>query len=352
MCLSMLCQECVRTVSLFRSPGLPCYAPQSMYNIKQASIRSGVSVPLVRAWERRYGLVSPKRTPSGYRLYDDEAIATLIRVKELTENGWSASEASRAILAGEVPIVPAPRRSRAFDDDVGPAHHSELIDRFIRSASVMDISATAADLDEMFALGSFESVVDDLLMPALVALGRAWSDGTLDVAAEHAASAAVHRRLSALFEAAAVTSDARLIVGLPPGARHELGALAFAVAVRRLGVGVLYLGADVPIASWARAARLEPARVAVIAVVQATDQGHGARGRECPAFGGGCPGRGVRWTRIPVGRRARSRYRGAPRTHRRCCEGGSRARQRDDRDRAGQGSIEMSRSAGPSDPWV
>jgi methanogenic corrinoid protein MtbC1 len=243
-----------------------------MYSIKQASIRSGVSVPLVRAWERRYGLVSPKRTPSGYRLYDDDAIATLIRVKELTENGWSASEASRAVLAGEVPIVPAPGRSRAFDDDVGPAHHAELIDHFVRSASVMDISATAADLDEMFALGSFESVVDDLLMPALVALGRAWSDGTLDVAAEHAASAAVHRRLSALFEAAAVTSDARVVVGLPPGARHELGALAFAVAVRRLGVGVLYLGADVPIASWARAAGQEPARVAVIAVVQATDQ--------------------------------------------------------------------------------
>ena len=73
-----------------------------MYSIKQASIRSGVSVPLIRAWERRYGVVSPKRTPSGYRLYDDEAIATLVRVRELTESGWSASEASRAILAGEV----------------------------------------------------------------------------------------------------------------------------------------------------------------------------------------------------------------------------------------------------------
>ena len=72
-----------------------------MYSIKQASIRSGVSVPLIRAWERRYGVVSPKRTASGYRLYDDEAIATLIRVRELTDGGWSASEASRAILAGE-----------------------------------------------------------------------------------------------------------------------------------------------------------------------------------------------------------------------------------------------------------
>jgi methylmalonyl-CoA mutase cobalamin-binding subunit len=243
-----------------------------MYSIKQASIRSGVSVPLVRAWERRYGLVSPKRTPSGYRLYDDEAIATLIRVKELTENGWSASEASRAVLAGEVPIVPAPGRSRAFDDDVGPAHHAELIDRFIRSASVMDISATAADLDEMFALGSFESIADDLVMPALVALGDAWSDGRLDVAAEHAASAAVQRRLAALYDAAAVTPDTRVAVGLPPGARHELGALAFAVALRRLGTGVLYLGADVPVASWLRVVTMRRPRVAVIAVVQQADR--------------------------------------------------------------------------------
>ena len=49
-----------------------------MYTIRQASIRSGVNVPLIRAWERRYGVVSPSRTAAGYRLYDDEAIATVL----------------------------------------------------------------------------------------------------------------------------------------------------------------------------------------------------------------------------------------------------------------------------------
>ena len=67
----------------------------------------------------------------------------------------------------------------------------------------MDIAAIGAALDEMFAQGSFESIVDDLLMPALVEIGQAWRDGRLDVAAEHTASAAVYRRLSALYEAAA-----------------------------------------------------------------------------------------------------------------------------------------------------
>jgi methanogenic corrinoid protein MtbC1 len=244
-----------------------------MYSIKQASIRSGVSVPLIRAWERRYGVISPQRTASGYRLYDDESIATLVCVRELTESGWAASEASRAVLAGEVPIarsatvIPEP-----LSGEAAHARQAALVESFVEAASVMDITATGAALDEIFAQGSFEAIVDDLLMPALVAIGRAWSEGVLDVAAEHAASAAVHRRLSALYEAAAALGDPQLVVGLPPGSRHELGALAFAVAVRRLGVGVIYLGPDVPVSSWVYAIEQNRARVAVIAVVQEVDR--------------------------------------------------------------------------------
>ena len=271
-----------------------------MYSIKQASIRSGVSVPLIRAWERRYGVVSPRRTPSGYRLYDDEAVATLIRVRELTDTGWNASEASRAVLAGEVSIASGPRQSSSPAGLDAQQHQAELIERFIRSAMVMDISATAAALDEMFALGSFESIVDELLMPALVALGRAWSDGRLDVAAEHAASAAVYRRLSALYEAAAVIGDASVVVGLPPGSRHELGALAFAVALRRRGVGVLYLGADVPTSSWVHVIEQNRSRLAVITIVQESDRVSGLAVAEALRAAGSGPivaigGRAAAW---------------------------------------------------------
>ncbi len=244
-----------------------------MYSIKQASIRSGVSVPLIRAWERRYGVVSPQRTASGYRLYDDDAIGMLMRVRELTESGWTASEASRALLAGEVPIEPpAPRPALPASDETTRSHKTALIDRFVDAAMAMDIATIGAALDEMFAQGSFESIVDDLLMPALVEIGRAWRDGRLDVAAEHTASAAVYRRLSALYEAAATVADPLLVVGLPPGSRHELGSLAFAVAMRRLGIGVLYLGADVPVTSWVHVIKQNRARMAVVAVVQEVDR--------------------------------------------------------------------------------
>lgn len=245
-----------------------------MYSIKQASIRSGVSVPLIRAWERRYGVVSPKRTPSGYRLYDDQAIATLMRIRELTESGWSASEASRAVLEGEVTVpAPRPQPTTVINSPEGHAEAADLITRFVESAAAMDIAATGAVLDEIFARGSYEAIVDDLLMPALIALGSAWSEGNLDVAAEHAASAAIHRRLSALYEAAATVEEPLVVVGLPPGSRHELGALAFAVALRRRGVGVLYLGPDVPVASWVHVIEQNRARLAIMSVVQEVDRG-------------------------------------------------------------------------------
>lgn len=261
MCLGLV--KC-----LYKTP-TGWYGAQSMYTIKQAAIRSGVSVPLIRAWERRYGTVSPKRTASGYRMYDDDAIAMLVRVRELTESGWSASEASRALLAGEVSLAPTPR---AVAEPVDQQHRETQIQRFVEAAVDMDVIRTGAVLDEVFAEGSYESVVDGVLMPAMVALGRAWWDGRLDVAAEHAATAALLRRLSALYEAAAAPGEARVVVGLPPGARHELGALAFAVAVRRMGVEVLYLGPDVPVGSWVRVMRQSRRRLAVIGVVTREDQ--------------------------------------------------------------------------------
>ena len=110
-------------------------------------------------------------------------------------------------------------------------------------------------------------------MPALVALGESWAAGRIDVAGEHAASHAVQRRLSAAFQAAgdARVVDAGVLVGLPPGARHELGALTFAVAARRAGLPILYLGPDLPAVDWVASARRLRARAAVIGAITAAD---------------------------------------------------------------------------------
>ena len=248
---------------------------RTVYTIKQASTRTGLGAPLIRAWERRYGVIAPSRTASGYRLFDEASIRILLAMRALLDAGWTASEAARAIGAGEVAVDEV-----AVQHPVGPgaapsttaAHRARMIDRFVASAEATSTVETEAVLDDILASGSFEAVVDDILLPATAALGDSWAAGRLSVAAEHAASAAVARRLAAVYQAAGIPARASVVVGLPPGSRHELGALAFAAALRRRGVGVLYLGPDVPVDGWVDAVSRARARAAVLGVVTTADR--------------------------------------------------------------------------------
>lgn len=247
-----------------------------MYTIGEAARRAGVSVELLRAWERRYGVVSPSRTESGYRLYDDVALGRLRSMRRLVDGGWTPRNAATAILAGTVDTTQA--GEPAADPtgvDRSPRANSgaDLITEFVDAAASIDPVRVESTLDRMFALGSFEVVTETVLLPALRALGRAWVDERLNVAAEHAASNAVQRRLVAAYQAAGRPQppEGSVLVGLPPGARHELGALAWSVAARRSGLPVLYVGADLPVNDWVRAAVEVNARAAIVGVPTEAD---------------------------------------------------------------------------------
>jgi DNA-binding transcriptional MerR regulator/methylmalonyl-CoA mutase cobalamin-binding subunit len=246
-----------------------------MYTIKQASIRSGVTVPLLRQWERRYEVVRPARTDSGYRMYDEPAIARLRLMRELVEGGWAPSTAAGHVRGlSDREVSDAQREQSQLTAGSMPlTEDPDLTSAFIEAAGSLRTEAIESVLDEMFTRGSFEQVVTRYLMPALRSLGTAWADGAIAVAAEHVASAAVLRRLSVAYQAAA-HGDAdgpAILIGLPPGARHELGALAFAIVARRSGLHVIYLGADLPTADWLRSVEQTRAKAAVIGVVSSAD---------------------------------------------------------------------------------
>lgn len=244
-----------------------------MYTIKQASRLTGISEASLRAWERRYGVVAPQRNESGYRVYDEGALAAVSTMRRLVDDGWSPAEAADAVLKGRIPAVLDEVVGRETSEGVQQPDAVTHMQRFLTSAAQLDTAGIEESLDGGFALGSFEQVVDSWLFPTLAALGEGWARGEIDVAGEHAASQAVHRRLSAAFDAAGNRSRGpAVVVGLPSGSQHDLGALAFATAIRRRGLDVLYLGANVPVSSWEAAVRSRHARAAVMSVVTAQDR--------------------------------------------------------------------------------
>ncbi len=247
-----------------------------MYTIKRAAELTGVPAATLRAWERRYGVIAPERTESGYRVYDEESLARIRAVADLVADGWAPSHAAREVSRGGGPRTgspegPAPQRP-ASGPAPGDGDGSAATRRLVAAAASLDAAEVGRVLDERLATGSFESVVDAWLLPALEEIGRAWADQRISVAGEHLVAHAVLRRLAAAYDAAAsAPGGPTVLVALPPGVHHELGVFAFAVALRRLGVDVVYLGPDLPLTAWRAALEAHGAGCAVLGVPQAAD---------------------------------------------------------------------------------
>ena len=252
-----------------------------MYTIKQAAARTNLAVATLRAWERRYGVVQPTRTAAGYRLYDDASLARLAAMRQLVvAEGWRPSQAAQRVLAADTDLGAIVDRTGAaalpVASDLRAAESASLaagsIAAFVDAAGRFDVTGIDRVLDEAFAGQRFESALEAVVFPALDAVGAAWAAGEIDVGAEHAASEAVRRRLAHFYDASARGGQAaQIIVGLPPTGRHEIGAFAFAVAARRVGISVLYLGADVPLASWVDTVQAAAASIVVLGVTVGSD---------------------------------------------------------------------------------
>ncbi|MHB1242726.1 MAG: MerR family transcriptional regulator [Gaiellaceae bacterium] len=201
--------------------------------IGELARRTGVAAELLRAWERRYGLLDPVRTPGGYRLYSGDDVRRVARMRELLASGLSAAEAARATLAAPV----APRAATA--PATAPAELLAAVER-------LDDAAVHAVFDRLLADFSLDAVLEGVMMPFLRELGERWARGEVTVAQEHFGSNLVRGRLLGLARGWDRGSGPRAVLACPAGERHDLGLLCFGLALREHGWRITFLGADTP----------------------------------------------------------------------------------------------------------
>jgi DNA-binding transcriptional MerR regulator len=229
-----------------------------LLRIGELSRRSGVSPELLRAWERRYGLLEPTRSAGGLRLY---SAADLDRVRAMQQHlaeGLAAAEA--AALAAE----PEPRADQAVA--FSPAAARRDLDV---SLSEFDEARAHAVLDELLSTATLDSILSDVLIPFLRELGERWERGEITVAQEHFASSVLRGRLLGLARGWDRGTGSRVLLSCAPGELHDLGLIAFGLALRARGFRILYLGADTPIESVAQTARAARPHVLVVSAVSA-----------------------------------------------------------------------------------
>ena len=225
--------------------------------IGELSRRVGVSPELLRAWERRYGLLRPARSETGYRLYTADDEARVRRMKEALATGYSAAQAAR--VAEAQPSEPAPSQVAAGDG---------LLSDLRAALDGYDAARSHAVLDRLLEARSLETVLREVLLPYLHEVGERWAAGELTVAQEHFASDLLDARLAALGRGWDRGVGMRAVLACPAEERHELGLRCFGLALREHGWRVTYLGADVPADAISSAAGACDANAVVLAAVR------------------------------------------------------------------------------------
>ena len=224
--------------------------------IGELAKRTGVSPELLRAWEQRYKLLQPTRTAGGFRLYGAADEARIRRMQSLVSGGLAAAQAARLILSGEAGPRTVSVSATILDEEA--ANLTASLDR-------LDEQAASAALDRLFSAYTVETVLQDVVIPYLHRLGERWEVGEISVAQEHFASNLLRGRLLGLAQGWGQGQGPGAILACLPGEHHELGLLAFGVALRRRGWRITYLGTDSPIGAVADIARsLLPAVVVLL----------------------------------------------------------------------------------------
>ena len=221
------------------------------HRIGEFARRVGVSPELLRAWEQRYGLMQPVRSPGGFRLYTEEDADRVARMRRGLADGLSAAEAARVALEEEVPTRGLVEDARA---------------RLLTAVEAYDEAALQSVLDDGVAAFGLEPFVRDLILPALAEIGRRWETDNTEVSQEHFASNLIRGRLLALARLWGRGAGPLALLACAPGEQHDISLLAFGVLLRSHGWRILFLGADTPISTLKHTAQVTgPAALVVVA---------------------------------------------------------------------------------------
>jgi MerR family transcriptional regulator, light-induced transcriptional regulator len=232
--------------------------------IGELSRRTGVNPELLRAWERRYRLLRPRRSSGGTRTYSatDEMRVRLMR--RYLDEGLPPAQAAEMVTATRLSVRPGQTAGSIPPAEVAEAHvemHASL-DRF-------DETSAQRALERLFGTYSALTVVRDVMMPYLREIGQRWAEGHVSVAQEHFATNFMHARLLAFARGWDRGLGPRALLACAPGEQHTFGLIGFGVALHQRGWRITYLGADTAVAMVEEAAaHVTPDLVVVCAAMR------------------------------------------------------------------------------------
>lgn len=223
---------------------------KSLYPIKAVSKITGISLHVLRAWEKRYHAVIPTRTETNRRLYTQEDLQKLKLLKELTDGKYNIGSVAKLSL-DELVALANDEHTTEDKKDIKRTSTIENTDFYYTACLEAAQNFNSKELESILTLASIkldqEALLDKVILPLLNQIGKSWEEGEIRIYQEHMISTEIKSfLLNLLYSFKKINSAPNIITTTPPGQYHEIGAITAGLYAAAEGWNVTYLGANLP----------------------------------------------------------------------------------------------------------
>jgi DNA-binding transcriptional MerR regulator len=212
-----------------------------VFTIKDLENLSGIKAHTIRIWEQRYNFLKPNRTGTNIRYYCNQELKTILNISLLNKYGYKISHINK--MTGDE------LRTKIVSLSDRIAQQERLVNELIAYMIDLDIECFERVLDGFILAKGIDKAITQIIFPFLNRIGILWVTNHINPAQEHLVTNMIRQKLIVGIEGTMThrRTDKTVLLFLPEGEHHELGLLYVYYLLKTQGVGVLYLGADVPL---------------------------------------------------------------------------------------------------------
>jgi MerR family transcriptional regulator, light-induced transcriptional regulator len=213
----------------------------NVFTIKDLENLSGIKAHTIRIWEQRYSFLKPNRSNTNIRYYCNQELKKILSISLLNKYGYKISHINK--------MSDLELKSKIISLADKEAQQERLVNELIACMIDLDIESFERLLDTFILTKGIDKAILRVVFPFLHRIGILWVTSQVNPAREHLVTNIIRQKLIVGIDAVktpAKTGKTGLLF-LPEGEYHELGLLYVYYLLKVHGVGVIYLGADVPV---------------------------------------------------------------------------------------------------------
>ena len=211
------------------------------FTIKDLETLSGIKAHTIRIWEQRYSFLKPQRTGTNIRYYSNHELKTVLNIALLNKFGFKISHIDK-MNEDEL-------QNKLVALSQADVYQEKLVNELIHQMIGLEMDSFEGALDNFILSKGIDKTISQIIFPFLNRIGILWLTNNIHPVQEHLVTNIIRQKLVVGIEKLHIHIKVpRLVVlFLPEGEHHELGLLYAHYLLKKSGVSVLYLGANVPL---------------------------------------------------------------------------------------------------------